>query len=89
MGTTVCKQVPVNKDYLSVREAAWRSSMSEKTIRNIIRDDALPHYRNGKSGKILLQWSDFVSCMERRNRQLVQDDHLLSILRDMKGKARQ
>jgi hypothetical protein len=90
MGTAACAQVPENKDYVSVREAAWRSSMSEKTIRNIIRNDALPHYRNGRSGKILLLWSDFVACLERRKAQLLEDgDPLLSVLRDMNRKARQ
>jgi hypothetical protein len=84
MGTTACATIPENRDYVSVREAAWRSSMSEKTIRNIIRNDALPHYRNGKSGKILLRWPDFVAWMERQKVQLKHDDHLLRILKKMK-----
>ena len=87
MGTTACATMRENKDHVSVREAAWRSSMSEKTIRNIIRNDALPHYRNGGSGKILLRWPDFVAWMERRRIQLMHDDHLLGILGRME-KAR-
>ena len=81
MRTTARATMRENKDYVSVREAAWRSSMSEKTIRNIIRNDALPHYRNGGSGKILLRWPDFVAWMERRKVQLKHDDHLLRILK--------
>lgn len=81
MSTTARAEIPENKDYVSVREAAWWSSMSEKTIRNIIRNDALPHYRNGGSGKILLRWPDFVAWMERRKVQLKHDDHLLRILK--------
>jgi len=73
-------------DYIGIREAARRASMSEKTIRKLIRNDALPHYRGGKSGKILLRWADFVEWMERRKIILKHDDRLLSILRDM-GKA--
>ena len=69
------------EDYLTIREIARRSSMSEKSIRNIIRNDALPHYRNGGSGKILLRWPDFVAWMERRKVQLKHDDHLLRILK--------
>ena len=76
-----------NKDYVSVQEAAWRSSMSEKTIRNYIRNGALPHYRNSGAGKILLRWPDFVAWMERRRIQLTHDDHLLGILGRME-KAR-
>jgi hypothetical protein len=87
MGTTACATMRENKDYVSVREAAWRSSMSEKTIRNIIRNDALPHYRNGGFGKILLRWPDFVAWMERQRIQLMHDGHLLGILKKM-GKAR-
>ena len=73
-------------DYIGIREAARRASMSEKPIRKLIRNDALPHYRGGKSGKILLRWADFVKWMERRKIILKHDDRLLSILRDM-GKA--
>ena len=73
-------------DYIGIREAARRASMSEKTIRKLIRSDALPHYRGGRSGKILLRWADFVEWMERRKIVLKHDDHLLSVLRDM-GKA--
>ena len=73
-------------DYIGIREAARRASMSEKTIRKLIRNDALPHYRGGRSGKILLRWADFVEWMERRKIILKHDDRLLSILRDM-GKA--
>ena len=75
-------------EYIGVREVSRRCSLSEKSIRKIIRDDALPHYRNGRSGKILFLWSDFVACMERRMTQLKEDDHrLLSVLRDMNRKA--
>jgi hypothetical protein len=74
-------------EYIDVREVSRRCSLSDKSIRKMIRNDALPHYRNGESGKILLRWSDFVACMERRKKQLENDDNLLSILRDMKKKA--
>jgi len=70
---------------ISVREAARRSSMSEKSIRSYIRNDALPHWRNSKSGKIWLRWADFVAWMERRRIELRHDDGLLGILRDMNG----
>ena len=73
--------------YITVREVARRSSMSEKSIRDFIRNDALPHYRKSRSGKILLRWSDFAAWMERRRIELGHDNHLLRILRDMK-KAR-
>lgn len=80
------------EEFIDVREVSRRCSLSDKSIRKIIRDDALPQYRNGRSGKILLRWSDFVACMERRKTQMVEnDDHLdnlLGILRDMKEKAR-
>jgi hypothetical protein len=77
-----------SEEYIDVREVSRRCSLSDKSIRKIIRSDALPHYRNGRSGKILLLWSDFVACMERRKTQLENDDNLLSILRDMTKKAR-
>ncbi len=73
--------------FVTVREVARRSSMSEKTIRNFIRNDALPHYRNSGSGKIWLRWTEFVEWMERRRIELKQDDCLLGILRGM-AKAR-
>ena len=75
-------------DYITVREVARRSSMSERSIRNIIRNDALPHYRKSRSGKILLRWTDFAAWMERRRIELKHDDHLLSILRDMRKAKR-
>lgn len=86
MSTMACATAakPGKEDYISVREVARRSLMSEKTIRNIIRNDALPHYRNGKSGKILLRWPAFVAWMERQRIQLKHDDHLLGILKKMK-----
>lgn len=69
--------------FVSIREVAKRSSMSEKTIRNFIRNDALPHWRNSKAGKIWLRWIEFVGWMERRKIELKHDDCLLGILRDM------
>ncbi len=76
------------EEFIDVREVSRRCSLSDKSIRKIIRDDALPQFRNGRAGKILLRWSDFVACMERRKTQLENDDNLLSILRDMTKKAR-
>jgi len=76
-----------DEGYITVREVARRSSMSEKSIRNFIRNDALPHYRNSRSGKIWLRWREFEGWMESRRIELKHDDHLLSILRDM-AKAR-
>jgi hypothetical protein len=73
--------------YITIREVARRSSMSEKSIRNFIRNDALRHYRNSKSGKIWLRWKEFVEWMERRRIELKHDDCLLGILRDMKRKT--
>ena len=81
------RTVSETDEYITVRDVARRSSMSEKSIRNLIRNDALPHYRNGKSGWIYMRWIDFVAWMERRRIELRHDDHLLNILRDMK-KAR-
>ncbi len=76
------------EEFIDVREVSRRCSLSDKSIRKIIRDDALPHFRNGRAGKILLRWSDFVACMERRMAQLINDDNLLDVLRDLKMKAR-
>ena len=76
-----------DEGYITVREVARRSSMSEKSIRNFIKNDALPHYRNRKSGKIWLRWIEFVEWMERRRIELQQDDGLLDILRDMTKKV--
>ena len=78
---------PEADGFVSIREVARRSSMSEKTIRNMIRDDALPHHRRSKSGKIYLRWTDFAAWMERRRIELKHDDHLLSILRDMNARG--
>jgi len=75
--------VPEDDGYLSVRDVARRSSMCERSIRSLIRNDALPHYRFSRSGKIWLRWSEFVGWMERRRIELKQDDCLLGILRDM------
>ncbi len=77
-----------DEGYITVREVARRSSMSEKSIRNFIRNDALPHYRNSRSGKIWLRWIEFVEWMERRRIELKHDDNLLSILRDMNAKGK-
>lgn len=78
------------EEFIDVREATRRCSLSDKSIRKIISDDVLPHYRNGKAGKILLRWSDFVACMERRRKELLEGetDSLLGILGDMKRRAR-
>ena len=76
-----------DEGYITIREVARRSSMSEKTIRNFIRNDALPHYRNSGSGKIWLRWTEFVEWMQRRRIELKHDDHLLSILRDMNARG--
>jgi hypothetical protein len=76
-----------DEGFITIREVARRSSMSEKSIRNFIRNDALPHYRNSKSGKIWLRWKEFVEWMERRRIELKKDDCLLNILRDMTRKA--
>jgi len=81
--------VSEDEGFITIREVARRSSMSEKSIRNFIKNDALPHYRNSKSGKIWLRWIEFVEWMERRRIELKHDDNLLSILRDMtKAKVR-
>ena len=74
--------------FVSIREVARRASMSEKSIRNYIRNAALPHYRNSRSGKIWLRWIEFVAWMERRRIELKHDDALLGILRDMSAKGR-
>jgi len=74
--------------YITIREVARRSSMSEKTVRNLIRNDALPHYRNSRSGKIWLRWDEFTAWMERRRIELKHDEDLLSILRDMTRKTK-
>jgi hypothetical protein len=85
----VTAAIPEGEGYITIREVARRSSMSEKSVRNFIRNDALPHYRNSKSGKIWLRWIEFVEWMERRRIELKHDDHLLSILRDLrKAKVR-
>jgi hypothetical protein len=78
-----------DEGYITIREVVRRSSMSEKSIRNFIRSNALPHYRNSKSGKIWLRWIEFVEWMERRRIELKSDDGLLDILRDMTRKATQ
>jgi hypothetical protein len=70
-------------EFISVREVALRSSMCEKLIRSFIRNDALPHWRNSRTGKIWLRWTDFVAWMERRRIELIHDECLLGILRDM------
>ena len=75
--------------FITVREVARRSSMSEKSIRNFIRNETLPHYRNSKSGKIWMRWIEFVDWMERRRSERKKDDCLLDILRDMTRKATQ
>jgi predicted DNA-binding transcriptional regulator AlpA len=82
------RTVSETDDYITVRDIARRSSMSEKSIRDIIRNDALPHYRRSASGKILVRWSDFEAWMERRRIELKHDDCLLGILRDMKSRGR-
>ena len=71
-------------EYISLKEVARRSSMSEKSIRNFIRNGALPHYRNSTTGKIWLRWIEFAAWMERRRIEL-HDDGLLVVLRDMNG----
>jgi hypothetical protein len=65
------------EEFIDVREVSRRCSPSDKSIQRISRNDALPHFRNGRAGKILLRWSDFVICMERRKTQLENDDNLL------------
>ncbi len=74
--------------FITVREVARRSSISEKSIRNFIRNDALPHYRNSGCGKIWLRWVEFVQWMERRRVEFKHDDRLLSILRDMNARGK-
>ena len=81
--TTSNGSFPDSDGFICIREVARRSSMSEKSIRNFIRNDALPHYRNSRSGKIWLRWSEFVEWMERRRIEYKHDDCLLGILRDM------
>ncbi len=82
------RAVSESDDYITVRDVARRSSMSEKSIRDIIRNDALPHYRRSAFGKILVRWGDFEAWMERRRIELKHDDCLLGILRDMKSRGR-
>ena len=61
--------------------------MSEKTVRNLIRNDALPCWRNSNSGKIWLRWHDVSAWLERRRIEWRHDDGLLVILRDMNARA--
>ena len=84
MNATDCAPAPDTDGYITVREAARRCSLSERSVRDIIRNEALPHYRRSACGKILLRWSDFAAWMERRRLELKHDDGLLGILRDMK-----
>ena len=80
--------IPEDDGYITIREVARRSSMSEKSIRNFIKNDALLHFRNSKSGKIWLRWTEFVEWMERRRIELKSDDCFLSILRDMNMRSK-
>ncbi len=78
---------PDTSELISLKEVARRCSMSEKTVRNLIRNDALPHWRNSNSGKIWLRWADVLAWLERRRIELKHDDSLLGILRDMGKRA--
>lgn len=67
-------------EYVTIKELAKRSSMSEKTVSKLIKRGAFPHYRPDPRGKILIRWSEFEAWMESRRIQMGNDADAIEIL---------
>jgi excisionase family DNA binding protein len=63
----------VMSDYVTIKVLAQRSSLSERTLRKLIRCGEIFHYRPDPKGKILIRLSDFDAWIESR-RVLIEKD---------------
>ena len=74
--------------YLDLKRLSERSCLGVSTLRGYIRDLGLPHYRlpgsGGKTGKIVVRWTEFNQWMTRfaSNRQQEISDLAGRILED-------
>ena len=67
-------------EYVTIKELAKRTSMSERTISKLIKHGEFPHYRPDPKGKILIRWSEFEAWMESRRIQMESDADAREIL---------
>jgi excisionase family DNA binding protein len=77
-------------DYVTVREAADRLRISERTLRKYLKGGEVPHYRpTGKpKGKILLRWTDVEAWLEHHRVRLQQDEDVKAVLVSLFGRRR-
>ena len=52
-----------NDRFLSVRQAAERTTLSRRTLQSLLARGELPCYRVG--GRVLLKWNDVLALIER------------------------
>jgi excisionase family DNA binding protein len=60
-------------EYITIKELAQRLSLSEKTVRRVLRRGELPHYRLHPRGKMLVRWSECEAWIEARRVAIDQD----------------
>lgn len=77
-------------DYVTIREAAGRLRISERTLRKYLKDGDLPCYRaTGRpKGKILLRWADVDSWLERHRVQARADEDVKAVLVSLFGERK-
>ncbi len=60
-------------EYVTIKELALRASLSERTVRKLIRRGEFPYYRPDPRGKMLVRWYDFEAWIESRRVRIEAD----------------
>lgn len=67
--------------YLSLKEISRRASICERTLRRHLSE--IPHSRMGTRGKIRIRWADFVNWMDAKRAQIVENDVVMRVLKEI------
>jgi excisionase family DNA binding protein len=74
-------------DYLTIREAADRLRISERSLRKYLKRGDLAYYRPDPRGKILIRWADVESWLESRRVEIDKDADAKEMLEALFGKT--
>jgi excisionase family DNA binding protein len=75
-------------DYVTMREAAERLRISERTLRKYLKRGDLPHYRPDPKGKILIRWNDVEAWLDRHRARSRTDEDVKALLTTLFGQRK-
>ncbi len=74
-------------DYLTIKEAADRLRISERTMRKYLKRGDLAYYRPDPHGKILIRWGDVEAWLQSRRVEIEKDADAKEMLETLFGKT--